>query len=45
MLVQDVPKEFQTFQLPPTGPYPPYGGGLHLEEVMFRRLERAKNEI
>lgn len=45
MLVQDVPKEFQTFQLPHTGPYPPYGGGLHLEEVMFKRLERAKNEI
>ena len=45
MLVQDVPKEFQTFVLPSTGPYPPYGGGRHLEEVMFERLMKAKNDI
>ena len=45
MLIENVPKEFQTFCLPPQGPWPPYGNGQHMEELMFDRLVKAKDSI
>lgn len=45
MLIEDIPIEFQTPHVPTSEPYPPYSDGIPIEETLFYKLKKEKNNI